>query len=113
MGFHAGMLGRHRVTVLDQGPEVRSDVGQPVRAWVDREGRNACVEDLSAHMTYMAAMAGSRATTKVTLSAPLDIRPIVNALRFVYRGRTRILVVVEVRDGASPDYLEAYCTEVA
>lgn len=111
MGLSAGSL-RHRVTVLDLGPVERTAVGQAKREWVDRESRFARVEDLSAGMTYKAAMAGSRARTMVTMREPLEVKATTNAIRFEERGRTRILVVVDVRRRPTADYVEVFCTEI-
>lgn len=112
MALRAGDL-CHRVTLLDRGASVRSGTGVERREWVDREQRWARVEDLSAGLTYKAAMAGSRVRTMVTLREPVDLVPLLTALRFEERGRVRTLHVVEVRRMPSAEYVEVFCTEVA
>jgi len=102
---------RHRVTVLELGAETRSAVGQSKRDWADREARWARVEDLSASLTFKAAAAGSRVRTMVTLREPLDVKPITSAFRFEERGRTRVLVVAEVRRRPAADVVEVFCIE--
>jgi len=104
---------RHRVVVLDQGPAARSAVGAQTRPWIDRDTRWARVEDMSAGLTFKAEAAGSRVRTMVTLREPIDLAPVVNALRFEDRGRVRTLHVVEVRRRPEADYVEAFCAEIA
>lgn len=111
MALAAGQL-RHRVTILDGSERQRGAVGQATQQWRDREQRWARVDDLSAGLTWKAAMAGSRARTMVTLREPLEIAPFVNAIRFEERGRARVLHVVEVRRRPAADYVEVFCSEV-
>lgn len=100
------------MTILDGSERERGAVGQAPQQWRDREQRWARVEDLSAGLTFKAAMAGSRAKTMVTLREPLEIAPFLNAIRFEERGRVRTLHVVEVRRRPEADYVEVFCSEI-
>lgn len=112
MPVAAGRL-RHRVTLLRIEEHERGPSGQAKPTHVDVGPRWARVEDLSASMTYKAAMAGSRARTMVTVREPLEAAPVTHAFRFEERGRVRVLNIVEVRRRPESDYVECFCVEVA
>ena len=106
MGFRAGLLRRHRVTIESRSSS-SNEVGQRAPAWAVQEQCWAHVEDLSGRNFLIGMAAASRARTVVTLRLPLTLAPQTHRILF----GTRILSPVHVERDPDGVFMRVLCDE--
>lgn len=106
MGFLAGQLRRHRVTI-EAKTSSPNGVGQRVPTWSTLEERWAEVEDISGRTFLVGQAASSRARTQVTLRLPVTLEPLKHRILF----GSRVLNPVHLERDPDGVFVRVLCEE--
>lgn len=106
MGFTAGQLRRHRVTIQTRSTAPNT-VGQRIPTWGSPEERWAEVEDLSGRTFLVGMAASSRARTQVTLRLPVTLAPLTHRIVF----GSRVLCPVHLERDPDGVFVRVLCEE--